>query len=105
MIDFGMLVVSGTNYEQFSRSFGIICRKLPREDAKRLCAIKDSYSAIYGFEGAHERMNNRSVLQIFAEYQPTDVKPIESGEVDGMRYRLYEAPSPPTTNGEGTTDE
>ena len=38
-------------------------------------------------------MNNRSLAQIIAEYQEPDRKPVASGEVDGMRYDLYDAPS------------
>jgi hypothetical protein len=60
--------------------------------------IRKAYFARYGIEGAYERMNNRTVSQIFAEYRPLDVKPIASGEVDGVRYELYEPRTDPIEN-------
>jgi len=45
------------------------------------------------------RVNNRTVSQIFAEYQAVDAKPLASGEVDGVRYELYDAPSPDLGDG------
>ena len=104
MTDFEALVISGANYQEFSRAFSSTCRALPCEVAKRLCAIHDQFTAKYGFEGAHSRLNNRSVSQIFAEYQSDDEKPIASGEIDGMRYRLYDAPSPKAPDGENVAD-
>ena len=54
--------------------------------ALRLCEINKEYFLAYGFEGVLRRMNDRTVSQIFAEYQPGDVKEIASGEVDGVRW-------------------
>ena len=73
--------------------------------AKRLCSIHDSYFVRYGFDGVYQRMNGRTVAQIFSEYQPADVKPIASGEADGVRYELYEGSRPDTTEGKGAADE
>ena len=63
---------------------------LSDEASKQLGAIFSSYLARYDVEGTYERMNNRSVAQIFAELQPEDVREIASGEVDGVRYRLFD---------------
>ena len=65
--------------------------------AKRPKTVLNSYFARYGFDGVYERMSNRTVSQIFGEYRPEDVNPIASGEMNGMRYDLYDAPIPPAT--------
>jgi hypothetical protein len=67
---------------------------LPPEISNRLREIRRNYFAWHGFEGAQRRLNNRTVAQILAEYEPLDVKPVASGEVDGVRYELYD-PAPP----------
>jgi hypothetical protein len=105
MTDFEGLVISGADYQEFSKALSSTCRALPREVAKRLCAIKDQCTAKYGFDGIYSRLNNRSVSQIFAEYQSEDIKPIVSGEIEGMRYRLYDAPSPEAPDRDNASDE
>src|SRR5579884_1471135 len=75
-----------------SRSFGRVCRSLPPEMREQLGDIMKRYFARHGFEGAYERLKNRTALTIFAEYQPTPIKPVCSGEVDGVRYELFESP-------------
>ena len=100
MTDFGTIRFSCLRFEQFSKSFGDVSRALPLDMRERLRNILLRYFATYGINGAYERMNNRTVAQIFAEYQPADLKPIVSGEVDGIRYALYEGPPPPTVDDE-----
>jgi hypothetical protein len=90
MTDFGTIKLSCSSLADFSRSFSAVYRVLPPEMQKRLGGILDNYFASYGIEGAYERLKGRTVSQIFAEYEPGDVKEIASGEVDGVRYRLTE---------------
>ncbi len=37
-------------------------------------------------------MNNRTVAQILEEFDPNDAKPIVAGEVENVRYALFEKP-------------
>jgi hypothetical protein len=92
MSDIDSLVISSASLGDFSSSFSKVFQALPAEMGKRLKDVLGYYVARYGIEGAYNRISNRSVSQIFAEYQPEDLKPIASGEVDGVRYALYEAP-------------
>ena len=92
MTDFGTMRVSGVTFDEFSRSLTKVIQSLPPEMKRRLHEIRKNYFAWYGFEGAQERLNNRTVSEIFAEYRPVDVQPLASGEVEGVRYELFEAP-------------
>jgi hypothetical protein len=47
----------------------------------------------YGLEGVYERLNNGTLETIFAEFENGIApKPIESGEMDGAKFALYETP-------------
>jgi|SRR5665213_469491 len=102
---FDAMVIWGADYGEFSRSMGVVCRAIPREKAEGLFSILNSYFARYGFDGVYQRMNGRTVSQIFAQYQADDIKPIASGEVDGVRYGLYEGSRPDATKAEGPPGE
>ena len=77
-------------------------QQLSPEFRKRLAKVERDFISfkLSGFdvEGLYRRMNNRSVAQILAEYDlephPT---PIASGQIDGVRYELYDAPDPRDT--------
>jgi hypothetical protein len=55
--------------DQFSVSLSRVLQLLPQDVGKRLRLVFQSYFARYGIEGAYERLSNRTVSQIFAEYQ------------------------------------
>ena len=94
MADLHAIRVSGSNLQEFSRALTAAFQALPPGERERLKEIDRRYFGRYGFEGTYARMNNRSVAQIFAEYEPVEVKPIASGEMDGVRYELYPPPPP-----------
>jgi hypothetical protein len=102
---FESLLVSGSSFHEFSNSLTAVIQTLPPEMRKRLRDIRKNYFCWYGLDELYKRLNDRTVSQIFAEYQPIDVEPIASGEVDGLRYDLYEAPPPFTSDGEDIADE
>lgn len=60
--------ISGTFFEGFAASLAQVSESLPAEKRDRLQKIKTDYFSRYGFEGGYERMNNRTVSQIFDEY-------------------------------------
>ena len=75
-------------------AINVIMPHLAPDIGRRLNKIERNYSLRYGIEGLYQRVNNRTVAEILAEYSPTDdVTPIVSGEVDGLRYELYEPPT------------
>ncbi len=75
-----------------------ILADLQPDDRRRLIEVFKNYVTGYGIERTYELMNNRSVEQICAEYQPPNSKPIVMGEVDGARYALYR-PALPDSGG------
>jgi hypothetical protein len=93
-------MVSGSDLEGFLKSLRSVTHSLPPEMKRRLHDIEKTYFAKYGLEGGYQRMNNRTVAQILTEYEEADVKPIVSGESDGVRWNLY----PPAGSAEGGRD-
>jgi hypothetical protein len=92
MLFLGNIEFSCPRPQEFFATVDRIKDSLPREWRQPFVDIAMDYSTNYGLEGAFGRMNNRTVAAIFAEYEPTNAKEIASGEIDGMRYQLYEAP-------------
>lgn len=114
MTDFDSLVISGASLDDFDEACFKVAEALPKEPKIRLNRILLYCMEHYGEEGAYKRLNNRSVAQIFAEYSavelkdvlgPEDLKLIASGEVDGMRWELYDPPSPDTTEDEHSDEQ
>jgi hypothetical protein len=105
MSDVNKIVVSGRSFDEFSKSLTKAIQALPQEMSERLRDMRRDYFAWYGFEGMYERMNNRSVGQILAEFRSVDRKPIAAGQIDGLSFRLDEAGSPSAPEqGERTED-
>jgi hypothetical protein len=95
MDDVRNLVFSGSDLQEFGASYSGVAAKLPLEIKRRLSDIFRSYSLAYGFEGAFERMKGRTVAQVLDEYKEPDPPPvIAEGQLEGVRYRLYDAPPP-----------
>ena len=105
MNDFGAIKLSSPSREMFAASFTSVFRALPPEMGIRLRDILINYFQRSGMDAAFERMNNRTVAQIFVEFDGMETNPIASGEKDGLRWALHEASNPPTTHGERTVDE
>ena len=88
-------------FEKLSSSYREVIAQLPVDIALRLRDIFKSYFGRVGLEGVHERLNNRSVAQILREFQPGEAQTIASGEIDGVRYKLYDALPEKTATDEG----
>jgi hypothetical protein len=104
VIDYGTLFVSGSSLQEISRSLTQVIRTLPPELSKQLHLIRRNYMGWYGVEEGFNRLNHRTVSQIFAEYQEINVEPLASGEVEGVRYELYDAPPPDPGDSEPKPD-
>src|SRR5262249_31905582 len=96
MDEFETMTLLGSNLREFFAAYNALVPKLPMEIRRRLADIQKSYFARYGFDGTYERMNNRTLAQIFSEFKPVELKPIASGEEDGVKYALFDPPSPST---------
>jgi hypothetical protein len=92
MHDLESMGFSSAGVDDFLAAFSSIVGVLPPETQKRLRRIRNRYIIAYGPEGAFERMNNRSLAQVIAEYQEPGMRPVTSGELDGVRYELYDSP-------------
>ena len=75
--------------------------QLPHDAKLRLNWITIRYMELYGLDGRLKRVNNRTVAQILAEFDPKDdapldwmeeATPIAGGEIDGVRWELHDAP-------------
>jgi hypothetical protein len=86
-------VFSGSDLQQFGDSYSRIAARLPLDVKRKLVAVFRSYFAAYGLDGVYERLNGRTVAQVLDEYkQPDRPAVIAEGELDGVRYTLYDAP-------------
>ncbi|HEU5118968.1 MAG TPA: hypothetical protein VFT74_20425 [Isosphaeraceae bacterium] len=73
-----------------------ISSRLPYDLGRRFSSAFMSNVSRLGIQGAFDRMNNRSVLEILADFTGhDDRKPLVSGETDGVRYQLFDPPDKP----------
>jgi len=103
MNDLNVLQVSCSKPEEIVQAVNEVTRNLPSDIGRRLARILAYYFSKYRLVGAYERMNKKTVSQIFNEFHAASLDVVSSGEVDGIRFRLYEAPSP--REGNGTAEE
>ena len=50
------------------------------------------YFGRHGIDGAYELMQGKTVAEILGEFVDEQSAVIASGEVNGMQYRVYDAP-------------
>ena len=96
MVDLDKIVFSCCSEQELSNSTSAVTTQLPIELRRRFTSILCNYLAAFDVAGTIARLNGRSVSQIFAEYQPGNIKVVASGERDGVRYELLEADPDPT---------
>lgn len=106
MSDLNEIRIAGGSMGEFLNSFSRACRSLPRELGIKLRDIHANYFAKFGMEATRERMNHRTVAEIFSEFDQTPARPIAAGEHDGVRYELFEQPTqPPNGDNSGTSTD
>ncbi len=98
--------------DELNSVYNKIIYELPPDAQRRLRAIFSAYIRKYGFYGRFERINNRSIKQIFEEFDESDIPvPIASGGENGMTWALYDAPSSapqqnlPTSEGDSAVEK
>jgi hypothetical protein len=92
MLDYHNLILSCAELSEFSHAYSTVCRALPREIALKVKAVVIQQFGMYGTEEAFQRMKNKTVAELLA-LSPGEPKPVASGEVNGVRYILFDAPS------------
>ena len=82
--------------DDIARARNVAMNDLAPEFRKRLSRIVTSYLHRYGIEGVFDRLNNRSVAQVFEQFEGDDgSNVIVEGEREGLRFRLSEKPPTP----------
>jgi len=82
----------GNTFTEFMDSYHAQIHQLSADVQNKVKEIIKNYFAGYGYEGTYRRLNGCTISQILATYRPAEVKVIESGETDGVRWTLYDAP-------------
>ena len=86
------LKIEGSVYQEIIPNMNVVRDAMPLDARKHLNQIFTQYLVKYGVEKACELVKGKTVEEIFAEYQSEVLPPIDSGEMDGLRWNLYEAP-------------
>lgn len=95
MTDSEELMVSCDSSTKIIEAMNAVMPKLAADVRMRLIYIQRRYIQFYGIDGLYERVNNRTVQRIFDEFDSSlYIEPTMTGEVDGMKYRVYDAPKP-----------
>jgi len=87
------LVIVADCPESFVSAFLKVMPLVSKDIRRKLKYVMMSISMSQGDERLFERFNGRSVAEILEDSKEIlDSQPIASGEVDGMRFELYEKP-------------
>jgi hypothetical protein len=92
MKDTDTILISSDGPERIIGAMDAVMPQLAPDVRRRFNKIKLRYWQLYGVDGLHERVNNRTVSRILVEYDADEPKPIASGQLDDTRYELFEAP-------------
>ena len=92
MDNFNDILIFGPDFNKFSHSLTAAMNSVPRHITKHLRQIFSAYFSRGAFDLVYSRMNDRTVGQILAEFDGAASEPMAKGEVDGVEYRLYDAP-------------
>ena len=90
------LIVRSDDPDNMISAFQIVIREVPREVRRKLVHIMMSVAMTDGNEGLFHRFNGRSVAEILENSKESlESQPIASGEVEGVRFELFEKPGTP----------
>ena len=79
--------------EDIVHACNVASREIRPELRQLLNSIFTSYLCRFGIAGVFERLHNKTVAQAIAEYDADEsVKPVISGEVDGLKFELFGKP-------------
>ena len=89
MADYNETVFSCAREQDVPLAYNKIHTELSPEISKQVKEIMLDYLKRFGLNGVFDRMNNRSISQILADYEPGQAKCIASGEKEGIRYEVF----------------
>jgi hypothetical protein len=84
------VLLSCSKWEELVGAYNRVNALLPPDVRRRIADIMINYLASFGPQGTFERMNNRTIAQILAEYRPGPAKVIDSGKTEGLEWELLE---------------
>jgi hypothetical protein len=93
MIPWEEILIICPGWERLPGAYNSIAASLPIEIRKRMTEVMISYVTRFGPQGVFERMNNRTISRILSEFDNERGACVESGELEGLRYELYDRPS------------
>lgn len=86
----GIITISCSDPNRIVGELDRLMPQLSRDVCRTLNSIKIQLLAHVGKEGLHQRVNNRTVEEVIAEFGSTNsLTIIEEGELDGTKYKLY----------------
>lgn len=93
MSDLSEIVFSCDSWEEMYRTFERIKEPLSVDARKRINDAVGEFAVQWGHEKAWQRMNGRNIQSILDEYDAMPKrKPVASGELNGLKFRLYDPP-------------
>ena len=92
------IILACESPQHLLKATNTVTSQLPHDLGRRFSSAFMSNLSQHGIQGAFDRMNNRSVSEILADFTgQDDRKPLVSGETDGVRYQLFDPPDKPDT--------
>lgn len=94
MTEFNELVISAHSPDEFVTAFLRVMPMVPKHTRRRLKQIMMTVVMRQGDQALFDRFNGRSISEILEGAKDIpDAQPIASGEVDGLRYEVFENPN------------
>lgn len=94
MLDPESAVISCPGPDQMEAACAAVIARLAPDVARQLRHVRNEYLIAYDWPGVFERLNGRTVAQVLAEFrEPAGSPAVAEGDVDGVRFALYEAPT------------
>jgi len=94
------LIITSESPEAMVAAFQEVMPHLQKDVRRQLVHLMMSVMMSEGDQGLFRRFNGRSVAEVIAASQEIlRVAPIATGEVDGLRYQVFEKPSSEAANG------
>ena len=87
--------IVGADFAEFCRAMTKAMQESSAEVRAQLKEIRRNSFAAFGFEGTFERLNGKTPAQMIAEYKPIDSHLVAKGQIDDIRFQLYDAPPRP----------
>lgn len=98
MHDKSKLIVHAESPDQIIKALDMIYPMISREDRRRISLLQAVYLATFDFEGLRLKVNGRSIENVLAMCDELSVSVEVEGDVQGMKYRLFDGSGPHDIN-------